>query len=162
MSIVFLVTWTVTLLLNARVRSRSEYLLQKCYKKFRKSLAASVRIWVDQINPKPYIMNDNYRGSFPLWVRHTSLLMCAVFIHVNIVYGALEPAKSFWAERKKAAASLTEHHEPSAPEPALIASLPSDFLPQVSHPTEAMVPMPGISPALKKPEIKIPGGTLPK
>ena len=42
------------------------------------------------------------------WIRCTSIGMCVLFSYVNVAYGAFEPAKNFWEQRKEAAQKLRQ------------------------------------------------------
>src|SRR3989344_1111564 len=107
---------------------------------------------------------NNCRGALSVWVRHTSLLMCAVFFHVNIVYPAVEPAGKFWQERKAAAARLKvgaihESPLPNAPGSTLLAQLPAlelHLLPQGNSAVRPLLAASSIQPAVSLPRRSLP------
>src|SRR5437016_2084581 len=49
------------------------------------------------------------------FMRHTALAMAVVFTYVNVIYGAIQPAKNLWQERRDAA------------QKTLLAQLPAAF-----------------------------------
>src|SRR3989344_3280025 len=92
--------------------------------------------------------------------------MFIVFVYVNVVYAAVDPASKFWEERKQAAARLTGLRQSAdSNPPALLAQIPGvDFnlLPQASHNHQTLVPFPGLSSPASRPTIKIANQPLPK
>ncbi len=68
------------------------------------------------------------------WVRCTSIGICLVFVYVHVVFSAIEPAKSFWEQRKESAQKLRRGNVPLREgNVTLLAKLPEvdlNLLPQ--------------------------------
>ena len=62
-------------------------------------------------------MEERGPGLLPAWIRHTSLATCVVFVYVNVVHAAVEPAMGFWKERKEAVRRLSDAGQAQAPAP---------------------------------------------